>query len=159
MAVAVDRGGERTGVVAADLYAETARRLAGVGQRFTAGRRAVLDALATARGPVSVRSLIGQMPGLAQSSVYRNVQVLEAAGVITRLPGPAGEQRFELAEPLVAHHHHLVCRRCGRLEDCVLEPAAEDAIDRAAHAAGRRHGFAVDEHRIDLVGLCSSCGA
>jgi Fur family ferric uptake transcriptional regulator len=144
-------------VTEVDLHAEVARRLAGVGQRLTVGRQAVLDALTRIRGPASVRSLVARSPGLAPSSVYRNVQVLEAAGVITRLPGPAGEHRFELAEPFVAHHHHLVCRACGRLEDCVLEPAVEEAIDRAAHAAGRRHGFAVDEHRIDLVGLCSGC--
>lgn len=140
-----------------DVHAEAARRLAGIGQRLTTGRRAVLDAIARARAPVSVGGLVGMAPGLAQSSVYRNVHVLVEAGVVTRLPGPAGEYRFELAEPLVAHHHHLVCRSCGRLEDCVLDPPAEDAIDRAARATARQHGFAVDEHRIDLVGLCAHC--
>ena len=96
-------------------------------------------------------------PGLAPSSVYRNIGVLAEAGVVARVPGPAGEYRFELAEPLVAHHHHLLCRSCGRLEDCVLDRPAEDAIDRAARATARQHRFAVDEHRIDLVGLCEQC--
>jgi Fur family transcriptional regulator, ferric uptake regulator len=140
-----------------DVHAEAARRLAVAGQRLTTGRRAVLDALMTARAPVSVVDLTGSEPRLALSSVYRNIQVLEEAGVVTRLPGPDGEYRVELAEPLAGHHHRLVCRACGRLEDCILEPPAEEALDRAARAAARQHDFTVDQHRIDLIGLCAGC--
>jgi Fur family transcriptional regulator, ferric uptake regulator len=140
-----------------DVHAEAARRLAVAGQHLTTGRRAVLDALMTARAPVSVVDLAGTEPGLALSSVYRNIHVLEAAGVVARLPGPGGDYRVELAEPLASHHHHLVCRVCGRLEDCILEPLAEESLDRAARAAARQHDFTVDQHRIDLIGLCARC--
>jgi Fur family transcriptional regulator, ferric uptake regulator len=140
-----------------DLHCEAARRLATFGQRLTTGRRALLDTLKAARAPLSAAEVVATDPRLAQSSVYRNFQALELAGVVTRHTGLGGEHRFELAEPFVAHHHHLVCRSCGRLADCVLDHRVEDAIGRAARTIARRHGFTVDEHRIDLIGLCTRC--
>jgi Fur family ferric uptake transcriptional regulator len=141
-----------------DLHREAARRLATIGQRLTPRRKALLDALKSARTPLSAAEVVDADPRLAQSSVYRNFQVLEVAGVVTRLTSLGGEHRFELAEPFVAHHHHLVCRSCGRVEDCVLDRGAEDAIGHATRTAARGHGFTIDEHRIDLIGLCARCG-
>lgn len=140
-----------------DLHREAARRLATVGQRFTPARRALLDALRSARAPLTAAEVVGAHPRLAQSSVYRNIQALESAGVVIRLTSLGGEHRFELAEPFIAHHHHLVCRSCGRIEDCMLDHGVEDAIGRATRTTAHQHGFTVDEHRIDLVGICSRC--
>jgi Fur family ferric uptake transcriptional regulator len=143
--------------VAADVEREVIRRLGRIGQRLTAGRRALLAVLRSADRPLSVASLLAADVRLHQSSVYRNLHALEAAGVVARLAGPAGEGHYELAETLAGHHHHLVCRHCGRLEDCVLPEVLERSLDEVARSTGRRHRFVVDEHRLDLLGLCADC--
>ena len=65
--------------------------------------------------------------------------------------------RYELAEDLTEHHHHLICSTCGDVADFSLQPSVEEELDRALRKVARRTSFAVDGHRLDLVGICSSC--
>jgi Fe2+ or Zn2+ uptake regulation protein len=68
--------------------------------------------------------------------------------------------RFELAEDLTGHHHHhLVCSACGSVEDVTFPDAFEQQLESALAAVAEGSGFKVTAHRLDLVGLCSSCGA
>ena len=68
-----------------ELHATVEERLRAVGQRYTANRRALVDALVRARGPVSIGDLLVGRRALPQSSAYRNLAVLEQAGVIRRV--------------------------------------------------------------------------
>ena len=95
----------------AGLAHEVATRLAGVGQRLTGTRRAIVEALANAEKPLSIPEILSTGGGLAQSSVYRNLAVLERAGAVTRVVTTDEWARFELSEALTGHHHHLVCSR------------------------------------------------
>src|SRR2546423_14895410 len=93
---------------------EVGRRLARVGQRWTAGRGHVIDAFARPTAPLSVQEvqeLVG--PRVPLSSLYRIISDLVAARVLIRLEFAEGFARFELDEELVEHHHHLVCTTCG----------------------------------------------
>src|SRR5204863_400448 len=78
--------------------------------------------------------------GLKQSSVYRNLAALEQAGVVRRLVTDEEFGRYELAEDLIGHHHHLVCSRCGKMRDVAvpeeLERTLERTLDRIAKRAG-----------------------
>jgi Fur family transcriptional regulator, ferric uptake regulator len=65
--------------------------------------------------------------------------------------------RYELAEELSEHHHHLVCSVCGRLEDVVLPAQIERALAQAADEAREQRDFVVDSHRLELVGTCPGC--
>jgi Fur family ferric uptake transcriptional regulator len=143
--------------MAGEVEREAARRLRRIGRRFTSGRRLLLEVLCAADRPLTVGSIVVADQRLHLSSVYRNLHALEAAEVIARLAGPTGESHYELAETLAGHHHHLVCRHCGRLEDCVLPDVLERALDEVARSTGQRHRFVVDEHRLDLLGLCADC--
>ena len=58
---------------------------------------------------------------LAQSSAYRNLAVLERAGVVHRIVTTDEFARYELAEDLTEHHHHLICRSCGSVADFTLD--------------------------------------
>jgi Fe2+ or Zn2+ uptake regulation protein len=95
---------------------------------------------------------------LAQSSAYRNLVVLEAAGVVTRIVTNDDFARYELAEHLTHHHHHLICSSCGDVTDFALDDQAEAGLDEALHKIAAATGFTVEAHRLDLVGVCSDCG-
>ena len=92
--------------------------------------------------------------GLAQSSVYRNLVVLEEAGVVHRMMTRDEFARYELAEDLTEHHHHLVCSNCGRVDDLPATPAVEKSVASAVDQAARKAGFRTQHHRLDLIGLC-----
>src|SRR5687768_12006265 len=114
-----------------ELHATAADRLRAGGQRYTASRRALIDALAGAERPSTIPELLGSRPGLAQSSAYRNLAVLEEVGVVRRIVTSDEHARFELAEDLTEHHHHLVCGRCGQVEDFTVSSRLERSLEAA----------------------------
>ncbi len=141
----------------AQLHDEVTRRLAGVGQRYTTNRRTVVDLLVTAQAPLTLPDLLASRADLSQSSTYRSLAVLEEAGAIRRLVTGLDHARFELAEDLSAHHHHLVCSVCGAIVDFELDAAIEARLERVLAAIAAAYAFRADHHTLDLVGRCSNC--
>ena len=126
-------------------------------QRLTPTRRHIVDVLDAADRPLTIPEILEARPELAQSSAYRNLVVLEQARVVHRLVTHADFARYELAEDLTGHHHHLVCSNCGRVDDLPATPAVERSVAIAIEEAARQAGFRTEHHRLDLVGLCSDC--
>jgi Fur family transcriptional regulator, ferric uptake regulator len=143
-------------LVASDLHTTAAERLRSVGQRYTAQRRALVSVLERVRKPVSTAEIVESRMG-PQSSVYRNLSVLEHAGVVRRVVAEGGFARYELAEELTEHHHHLICSNCGKVEDVTIPPDFETTMDRTVDRLARRSGFAKVRHRLDLIGTCRAC--
>jgi Fe2+ or Zn2+ uptake regulation protein len=141
----------------ADLHEQAALRLRALDQRYTRGRRALVDVLASADAPLSIPQLREHDRSLAQSSAYRNLSVLERAGVVHRIAGADEFARYELAEDLTEHHHHLICAACGDVRDFTVSPELEGDLDRALSRIASEHGFSADHHRLDLVGTCADC--
>lgn len=127
-------------------------------QRLTTARRLIVDVLEAADRPLTIPEILDVQPVLAQSSAYRNLVVLEQAHVVHRLV-THDFARYELAEDLTGHHHHLVCSNCGRIEDLPATPAVEQSVAVAIDEASKRAGFRTEHHRLDLVGLCANCSA
>ena len=133
-------------------------RLALVDQRFTANRRLLVEILRDAPRPLTMPELLEHGDGLAQSSVYRNLVVLEHAGAVRRIVTDDEFARYELAEDLTGHHHHhLVCSTCGAVEDVTVPEEIEALFDSALVAVAAERGFSVDAHRLDLLGRCKDC--
>lgn len=126
-------------------------------QRLTPARELIVAVLDSADGPLTITEILAAGDGLAQSSVYRNLVVLEQAGVVHRVVTRDDFARYELAEDLTGHHHHLVCSNCGRVEDLPATPAVERSVAAAIDEAARAAGFRTQQHRLDLVGLCAQC--
>ncbi len=144
--------------MATEIHGTVTELLARAGQRYTAVRRATVDALSGAARPVTIVEILDAADAnLAQSSVYRTLAVLEEAGVVHRLPGPPGFARYELAESLTEHHHHLVCVSCGTVEDLPASSRLEKMVARAAAEVAAGTGFTPHGHRLDLVGVCARC--
>jgi Fe2+ or Zn2+ uptake regulation protein len=145
--------------VAADLDRITSSRLKEDGQRYTESRRQLVDVLARARQPLTIPEILERAGGLPQSSVYRNLAVLERARVVQRLVTSDEWARFELAEDLTEHHHHLVCLGCGLVRDFTVSARLERSIERALETVAADAGFVLDHHRLDLVGRCAACAS
>jgi Fe2+ or Zn2+ uptake regulation protein len=127
-------------------------------QRYTPGRRALVEVLAGSDRPLTIPELLAADQALALSSAYRNLAVLERAGVVRRLVTSDEHARFELAEDLTEHHHHLICGRCGRIDDFTVSPQLERSLEAALGRVVAATGFRPDHHRLDLVGTCADCG-
>jgi Fur family transcriptional regulator, ferric uptake regulator len=140
-----------------DLHDLAATRVSGLGQRYTGGRRAIVELLARAGSPLAIPQLLERDRGLAQSSAYRNLAVLERAGVVHRIVTSDEFSRYELAEDLTEHHHHLICTHCGDVRDFTVSTQLEGELDRALARIAGSHGFSPDHHRLDIVGTCATC--
>ena len=139
------------------LHEEVGRRLASLDQRYTSARRALVVVLAEAGRPLTIPEVLGLIEGVPQSTAYRNLTVLVEAGVARRVAGSDDHGRFELAEDLTGHHHHVICTTCGTVTDVHVAPRLEQALEAAAEAATADLGFEVSGHTIDLLGTCCSC--
>ena len=139
------------------VHGEAAIRLAALEQRYTTSRRALVETLARAGRPLTTPEILQTVDRASISSTYRNLTVLCEADVARRISGADDIARFELAEDLGGHHHHLVCSSCGTMEDVEASPKLERAIAEAARQASELKGFEVRNHRIDFEGLCTSC--
>lgn len=106
---------------------------------------------------MTIHELVDARKDLALSSVYRNLGVLEEAGVVHRIDTSHEFKRYELAEDLTEHHHHLICTGCGRVQDFTASAGLERQTEQALTRVAGKAGFTVQSHRIDLVGLCKDC--
>jgi Fe2+ or Zn2+ uptake regulation protein len=132
--------------------------LAGAGQRYTANRRLLVDVLISSDGPLTIAGILDRGRPLAQSSAYRNLVILEEAGVVHRIITSDDHARFELTETITGnHHHHLICDCCGDIFDVTLSAEIETLLQGALADEAERLGFAGRHHRVDLVGVCRSC--
>jgi len=124
-------------------------------QRNTRQRRAVQAVMADLEGFASAQQIHdalrqrGEAVGL--STVYRNLQVLSENGLLDALRGDDGEVLYRRCSS--GHHHHLVCRLCGR----TIEVEGEE-IERWAVSVAAENGFSEVTHTVEVFGTCGSCG-
>jgi Fur family ferric uptake transcriptional regulator len=128
-----------------------------IDQRYTPGRRAMVEFLASHGHPVSISDIAAELPEVPRSSAYRHLVDLQSAGVVRRIAASDEFARFELAEDLTEHHHHLLCTSCGRVIDVTPTPAFERTVDRVVEELAAQQGFHPTSHALDIIGKCSSC--
>ncbi len=125
--------------------------------RYTSGRRSIVAALHAIGGPVTLPDLLAFSGQITQSSAYRNLSLMEEAGVVRRLVHEADHAYFEFAEELTEHHHHLICKVCGSVEDFTLDDKLERLLDSAFTRVADDRDATPSNHRIDFFVECSGC--
>jgi Fur family ferric uptake transcriptional regulator len=123
--------------------------------RNTRQRAEVLALLEATEGFRSAQQLHAalrdQGTGVGLTTVYRTLQLLSDAGEVDQVRLPDGEQLYRRCDGS-GHHHHLVCRVCGRTVE-VEGPA----VERWARQQAGQHGFTDVNHTVEIVGTCASC--
>ncbi len=127
------------------------------GHRYSTVRRRLVSVLRTAGKPLTNNQITESDNSLVQSSVYRNLNVLEQAGAVTRITTNDEFARYELAEHITEHHHHIICTNCGDIADFSLPSSVEDSLDLSLRKAANKVSFNIDNHRLDALGTCASC--
>ncbi len=154
MSAATDHESAHAPAPERDVESPSAHARAGA-RRSTSQRTALLEVLAGTEEFVTAQELhtalrdSGTSIGLA--TVYRTLSDLVTAGDVDTLRNPAGETLYrQCVQP--AHHHHLVCRVCGRTEE-VTAPG----VERWARAVAEEYGFSDINHEVELFGVCGDC--
>jgi len=140
-----------------DIHDTAARKRATINQRYSSRRRRLVEALDRADHPLVATDIVALDEDLPQSSVYRNLAVLEAAGVVVKVLTNGDRAAFELAEELKGHHHHLVCVQCGLVLDIDVPNEVEQMLDTGVADLVSRAVFVLVGHRLDLMGRCENC--
>ena len=125
-----------------------------IGFRWTPQRQAIAEALWGVATHPSAEEIYGivrrRHPGMSRATVYNTMEALAAVGQIETIHAPDGTRRFD---PNPNPHHHLRCRRCGRIVDL---PA--DRLPKLPKlSTSLRRGFLVVGYRIELYGICPQC--
>jgi Fur family ferric uptake transcriptional regulator len=145
-------------VTSSNVEAQIRGHLTEAGIRYTDGRRQVITALMEADGPRSAAELHLQIAGSVPiSSLYRSLAVMAEADVLAQHHGTKGVTRYELAEWLAGHHHHLVCIDCGTVDDIELPPRLESTLHDLVDAVAVSGEFAAVGHALEVVGRCKAC--
>ncbi len=125
-----------------------------VGIRSTRQRSAIAALLGDIEEFRSAQELHDELrrrgEGIGLTTVYRTLQSLADAGMVDVLRTDSGESIYRQCS--TGHHHHLVCRRCGRtieVEGPTVEAWAESIADK--------HGFTEISHTLEIFGTCRSC--
>jgi Fur family ferric uptake transcriptional regulator len=127
--------------------------LAKNGLRLTGQRRLILDQFLKTDRHLSQDEiyLALRSHGVGRATVFRTLKTLQECGVISPVVGRDGTSRFEV-ELDRPHHDHLICIKCGRIQE-VRWPALEKIQDDAC----RKAGFVPKWHRHEVFGVCKDC--
>lgn len=136
----------------------------GCGQRMTAPRQAIYQALSGSQGHLSADEIFirvrGTMPGIGLATVYRNLDLLKAGGHIRSVDAGDGKSRYELSQGAggPGHHHHLICRQCGQVIDYMdFEKDELALVKKLENQLSSKYKYQIADHDITFYGTCSNC--
>lgn len=116
------------------------------GARITQPRKAVLEILCNTQRPVNVKELQDQLPDINIVTLYRILEYLVELKVVKELTHDPKEKFFELSDPYHEHHHHTICRSCGKVGDLECKLTLPTMSD-----------FTPDMHVVTVYGICKRC--
>lgn len=129
--------------------------LADAGCRITASRRAVMHVLMEADAPLSPQEVLEQAQAIHRKlglvTVYRTLSLLSDLNLVRRAHREDGCHGYLIASP--GHRHALICRICGR----AVEFPGEDDLHGLIERVEVDTGYRVDDHLLQLFGLCPAC--
>lgn len=126
--------------------------LRAAGLRATRQRVALLEVLIANNVPNSVEDLVHQSKDqMDLATAYRGVQEFERAGIARSMVRKGGSTLYEVAD---THHHHVVCRACGLIED--VDVCLPKSLNMKLLATATKF-VRIDDHAIEFFGLCRAC--
>jgi len=128
-------------------------------QRSTAQGAAVRETLIEQDGFRSAQEVYAALRAaghkIGLSTVYRHLQSMTEQGVADAIHTADGETTYRFCgQSADGHHHHLVCRSCGRAEE-----VEGRAVERWASETAKQYGYSEVDHTVEIFGICRSCTA
>lgn len=121
--------------------------------RKTPARSAVTEFLKKSKEPVDVSQIIDSLKrtelNTNRVTVYRIMDYLYQNGIVDRMEFGEGKFRYEIKK---AHHHHLICTNCGKIEE-----VQGDFLQKLEEEIYKTKGFRVKSHSLEFFGLCADC--
>ncbi len=128
-------------------------QLNSAGLKATIQRLAILKYIA-GTGHSSIddiyENIIQEHPSISLATVYKNIQMLIEADILTEVPLTGSKSKYEIKKQ---EHIHLVCQVCGSVEDRVLEESGQTCIVSLIPA----ESFAIKHSQLNLYGICKGC--
>lgn len=122
--------------------------------KVTSQRKAIIRVLQDTDTVLSAQDIFSEvikiLPGINFSTIYRNLDVLMARGILCRITPESGGVLYELRREN-GHHHHVICKKCGTsipLTYCPMEDIRRKLAEK---------GFTPTEHRFEIYGYCDKC--
>lgn len=123
--------------------------------RETAPRRALSALIARRHGHFTAADLLADAQQrkvhIGRATVFRTLDLLALRGSLERIDLPSGEHAYVACAPQ-QHHHHVVCRSCGKSVE-----VADAGLASVVGEIARRSGYRIDSHRLEFFGLCPDC--
>ena len=131
------------------------RRLGEIGKRRTTARAKVVGAALRRDQPFTAQELVHELArqGVGRATVFRTLDLLVSHDVLSRIHGiERGARCVRYTSCAPTHHHHLVCRGCGRVEEI-----RASGLEARIKTIARQHGFVPLGHGLEVHGLCAEC--
>ncbi|MDF2544103.1 MAG: hypothetical protein K0S47_3821 [Herbinix sp.] len=124
-------------------------------KRNTKQKQIILTLLKEADKPMSINEIytqvVSQLPKIAKSTIYRNIDSLLQQNLIDKYHLNDSEVFYRIKENSMEHKHFVICNECKKMFDLPLCP-----IHEIEHAM-EQEGFIVEEHQIQISGICKNC--
>jgi Fe2+ or Zn2+ uptake regulation protein len=126
---------------------------------ITNPRILVIEELLNHKKPLTIDLLQKNLKGkIALSTLYRVLNDLKKINVIKEFNTPEKETVVELSiHEGEDHHHHIFCKKCGDVQDINLSSKLEVDLDKEIIEIQNSLKFTVEEHTLELIGICSNC--
>lgn len=125
------------------------------GLKSTRQRDIILDGFLSTNSHMSIEELYMKLrtkhPNIGYATVYRTLKLLAEAGLAREIHFGDGQTRYEHATE-GEHHDHLVCIRCGDVQEFT-----NDAIENLQDEIAATHGYLIHTHKLELYGICPKC--
>ncbi|HET7827172.1 MAG TPA: Fur family transcriptional regulator [Anaeromyxobacter sp.] len=129
--------------------------IAGRGLKHSRQRDRIAQTFLSMGGHVSVEEVVERVrrvdPRISVATVYRTMKLLAECGLAVQRQFGGGQTRYEAAAGR-AHHDHLICTSCGEIVEF-----SNEKIEILQALVARRHGFEVENHKLELYGRCARC--
>lgn len=131
---------------------EIRKKLHSAGLRITYPRLVLIGELARSNAqPKSAAELSATLSQFPRSSIYRNLDALEKAGLI-KSSLIKWVRRYEPGDALTPHHHHIVCEKCQTMVDFDSQ-----RLEKRLELIAQNAGYTLSSHVVELRGLCADC--
>ncbi len=128
------------------------------GFKKTPARTSILDIFKKAKKPIDVGGIVKRLKILKikvdRVTVFRNINLLVNKKLINKVEFNEGKYRYEIAS--LPHHHHLVCTKCGYIND-IESDSLHKEISKISNTVKKIYNFKIEEHKVEFFGKCKNC--